>query len=187
MSRLTATPPDQLTAEQREQYDRIARTRTPRDDGSLGGPFDPWIRSPEMARRAVGFGNFIWERTTIGRRLVELAIIVTARFWESNVEWWAHSRMAREHGVSQEVIDDVFAERRPEGAPDDELLTYDVCTALHRTHRLPPQLYARAVERFGEQGLVEIVATIGFYTMVAMTLSAFDVGVPAGATASFPQ
>ncbi|HEY7200393.1 MAG TPA: carboxymuconolactone decarboxylase family protein [Candidatus Dormibacteraeota bacterium] len=187
MTRLTTTPPDQLTAEQREQYDRIARTRPPREDGSIGGPFDPWIRSPELARRAVGLGDFIWERTTVGRRLVELAVIVTARFWESNVEWWAHSRMAREHGVAQETIDAVFARRRPEAAPEDELLAYDVCVALHETHRLPAELYARAVERFGEQGVVEIVGTIGFYTMVAMTLSAFDVGVPPGATAAFPD
>ena len=93
--------------------------------------------------------------------------------------------MAREHGVGRQVIDDVFALRRPEGAPEDELLTYDVCSALHRTHRLPPELYTRAVDQFGEQGLVEMVATIGFYTMVAMTLSAFDVGVPPGADAAF--
>jgi 4-carboxymuconolactone decarboxylase len=187
MSRLTTTPPDQLTPEQREQYDRLARTRRPREDGSIGGPFDPWIRSPEMARRALGMGDFVWERTTLGRRVVEFAIIVTARFWESNVEWLAHSRMARQHGVSQEAIDDVFAERRPESAPEDEQITYDVCTALHRTHRLPPELYARAVEQFGEQGLVEMVGTIGFYTMVAMTLSAFEVGVAPGAEAPFPD
>lgn len=187
MSRLTVTPPDQLTPEQREQYDRIAATRRPRADGTIGGPFDPWVRSPELARRLVGLGDFVWQRTTVGRRLVELAIIVTARFWESNVEWWAHSRMAREHGVADEVIDAVFAQRRPEGAPEDELIVFDVCTALHQTCRLPEDVYARAVERFGERGLMDIVGTIGFYTTVAMTLSAFQVGVPPGGVAAFPD
>ena len=186
MSRLILKSPEELTPEQREQYERIARFRKPGTDGAFGGPFDPWIRSPEVARRAVSWGNFIWERTTLDRRLVELAIIVTARFWQSNVEWVSHARMALENGVTQEVIDSVFAERRPEKAPEDELLIYDVCRTLHETHQLPSDLYQRAVGLFGERGLVEIIATIGYYTFVAMTLNAFDVGLQASVKAPFP-
>ncbi|HEY5646369.1 MAG TPA: carboxymuconolactone decarboxylase family protein, partial [Pseudomonadales bacterium] len=102
-SRLPAKPYATLTPAQREQYDRIARARKPRPDGQFGGPFDAWIRSPEVAQRAMSLGNFIWERTSVGRRIVELAIIVTGRHWKSNVEWVAHARMAREQGVSEEV------------------------------------------------------------------------------------
>lgn len=187
MSRLTTKRPDDLTPEQREQYDRIARFRKPGDDGSIGGPFDPWIRSPEVARRAVSLGNFIWERTTLERRIVELAIIITARHFRSNVEWVAHARMAKEQGVAEQVIDDVFARRRPEGAPDDELLTYDVVTALHETHELPIELYRRAVDSFGEQGLMELIMTIGFYGFVSLTLNAFNVPVAEGAETPFPR
>ena len=100
MSRLQKKRPEELTPEQREQFDRIARFRKPDADGQIGGPFDPWIRSPEVAKRAVSLGNFIWERTTLDRRIVELAIIITARHFRSNVEWVAHARMAREQGVS---------------------------------------------------------------------------------------
>jgi 4-carboxymuconolactone decarboxylase len=85
--------------------------------------------------------------------------------------------MALENGVTQEVIDSVFAERRPVEAPEDELLIYDICQALHQTHKLPQDLYDRAVASFGERGLVDIIATIGHYTFTAMTLSAFEVGV----------
>jgi len=186
MTRLINKKPEELTSEQRQQYERVGKFRKPGHDGSYGGPFDPWIRSPEVARRAVSFGNFIWERTTLDRRLVELAIIITGRFWEANVEWVSHSKMALENGITQEVIDAVFDKRRPEKALEDELVVYDVCQALHETHQLPMNLYQKAVRLFGERGLVEIIATIGYYTLAAMTLNAFDVGLAEGLKAPFP-
>lgn len=187
MSRLSRKRREELTEAQREQFDRIARFRQPGDQDQIGGPFDPWIRSPEVARRAVSLGNFIWERTTLDRRIVELAIVITARHFRSNVEWVAHTRMAREQGVSDAVIDAVFARRRPETAPADELLTYDVVTALHETHDLPIELYRQAVNGFGEQGLMELITTIGFYGFVSLTLNAFNVPVAAGADTPFPR
>lgn len=187
MSRLQKKRPEELTPEQREQFDRIAKFRAPGDDGQIGGPFDPWVRSPEVAQRAMSFGNFIWERTTLDRRIVELAIVVTARHFRSNVEWAAHTRMARERGVTEAVIEAIFERRRPEMAPADELLTYDVVTALHETHDLPIDLYRRAVERFGEQGLMELITTIGFYSFVSLTLNAFNIPVGEGQETAFPR
>lgn len=186
MTRLIHKTPDQMGPKQREQYDRILRFRKPLPDGSIGGPFDPWVLSPELARRGVSWGNQLWERTSIGRRLVELAIIVTGRFWESNVEWVSHAKLALDNGIKQEVIDAIFAGKRPDTAQTDELLVYDVCSALHKTHQLPMELYQRAVGAFGEQGLVEIIATIGYYTFVAMTLNAFDIGLADGSHGPFP-
>ena len=178
MSRLVPKRPEELTPAQRERYQEVARVRAPRADGQIGGPFDPWLRSPELSRRAMGLGDFIWQRTTLERRLIELAILVTGRAWRSNVEWVAHTRLAREFGVAQETIDAIFAERRPEQAPEDERLVYDVSRTLHETRDLPLDLYQRAVARFGEQGLVELVSVLGFYTFVSMTLNAFDVPMP---------
>jgi 4-carboxymuconolactone decarboxylase len=186
MSRLIKKSPEQMTPDEREQYERIARGFKPSVDGTIGGPFDAWLRSPEVAKRALGWGNFLWKRTSIDRRLVELAIIITARFWESNVEWVSHSKMALDSGVSQAVIDEIFAGRRPEKAPADELLVYDVCIALHKTHQLPMSLFKHTVSVLGEQGLVEIIAAIGFYTFVSMTLNAFDVAVFDGNRGPFP-
>lgn len=186
-SRLPAKPYATLTPAQREQYDRIARARKPRPDGQFGGPFDAWIRSPEVAQRAMSLGNFIWERTSVGRRIVELAIIVTGRHWKSNVEWVAHARMAREQGVSEEVIQAVFEQRMPENAPADERLTIAVCRALHETHDLPIELYRQAIDTWGEQGLMDIIQTIGFYTFVSMTLNAFNIPTAEGEPTPFPR
>ncbi|MEZ5561117.1 MAG: carboxymuconolactone decarboxylase family protein [Pseudomonadales bacterium] len=186
-SRLQPKSFDELTPEQQAQYQRIARTRKPSADGQFGGPFDPWIRSPEVAQRAMSLGNFIWERTSVGRRIVELAIIVTGRHWRSNVEWVAHARMAREQGVSEEVIQAVFEQRMPTQAPDDEKLTIEVCRALHETHDLPLGLYRRAIAEWGEQGLMDIIQTIGFYTFVSMTLNAFNIPTGEGDPTPFPR
>src|SRR5262245_45920104 len=186
-SRLAPKSFAELTAAQQEQYERIKRARPPRADGQFGGPFDPWIRSPEVAQRAMSLGNYIWERTSVGRRIVELAIIVTGRHWRSNVEWVAHARMAREQGVSEEVIQAVFERRLPESAPADERLTIEVCRALHETQDLPIELYRAAVATWGEDGLMDIIQTIGFYTFVSMTLNAFDVPTAPGDPTPFPR
>ena len=178
MSRLSVKKRDELTDEQREQFDRIASFRKPGPAGGFGGPFDPWLRSPELARRNIAMGNFLWERTSLDRRIVEFAICVTARFWRSNVEWVAHARAALEHGVRQQTLDAIMDRQLPPNAPGDEKLAYQVCIALHETHELLRPLYDRAVEVFGEQGLVEIVAVIGYYTSVSMTLNAFEIQMP---------
>src|SRR5262249_14356541 len=86
---MTRQSPPNLAAfspEQKAQYDRFAEGRKPRSDGSLGGPFDPWITNPELFQRLTGLGNMLWNRTSLDRGLVELAICVTGRFWAANVE-----------------------------------------------------------------------------------------------------
>ena len=180
MSRLSKKTRDQLTPAQQEQYDRIARGREPRDDEQFGGPFDPWVRSPELARRAFSFGGYVWERTSLDRGIVELAIIVTAVYWRSNVEWVAHAAAALKYGISQEVVDAVFDQRRPEGASEEILATCDFCKVLHESKDVPQDIYDRAVNCFGEQGVVELIATIGYYTMVSMTLNTFEIETATG-------
>jgi 4-carboxymuconolactone decarboxylase len=186
-SRLQPATYESLTPAQQQQYDRIAKARKPRPDGQFGGPFDPWLRSPEVAQRAMSLGNFIWERTSVGRRIVELAIIVTGRHWRSNVEWVAHARMAKEQGVSEDVAQAVFEQRMPENAPADERLTIAVCRALHETQELPIDLYRQAIAMWGEQGLMDIIQTIGFYTFVSMTLNAFNIPSFEGDPTPFPR
>ena len=175
MTRLTLIPRDQMTEEQGAEFDQLAQSRPVRADGTFGGPFDPWIRSPEFSRRVRGLATMLWERTTLDRGMVELAISVTAQLWRSNNEWVAHAPRAVQYGIPQEVLDAVLAGERPSAAADEQVVLFDVCVALHEDRELPPALYRQAVEAFGEQGLVEITGVIGFYTLVAMTLTSFAV------------
>ncbi|MEM7017420.1 MAG: carboxymuconolactone decarboxylase family protein [Pseudomonadota bacterium] len=187
-SRLQPKTFEELTPEQQAQFERISKSRKPRADGQLGGPFDPWVRSPEVAQRAMSLGNFVWERTSVGRRIVELAIIVTGRHWRSNVEWVAHAKMAKAEGVSDEVIESVFEQREPPAsAPEDEKLTIAVCRALHETQDLPLPLYQQAVDMWGERGVMDIIQTIGFYTFVSMTLNTFNIPTAEGDPTPFPR
>jgi 4-carboxymuconolactone decarboxylase len=186
MTRQTLRDPATFTPEEREEYESIARSRKPWPDGRIGGPFDAHLLNPELSHRLRGLGGMLWERTSLDRGLVELAISITGRFCEANVEWAAHAPRAVEHGIPQSVIDDLYAGRRPRGTHEQELM-YDVCMSLHDDHRLPLALYGPAVETFGERGLMEITAIIGFYTLISMTLNAFEVEVGPGVEPPFKR
>ena len=172
--------------EQRQEYERFAKTRKPAPNGALGGPFDPWLTNPELFQRLTGLGAMLWARTSLDRGLVELAICITGRFWEANVEWAAHAPRAIEHGVAASVLEDVLAGRRPSGRYEDELV-YDLCQTMHETHALTMELYDAGVTAFGEQGVAELMAVIGYYTLVSMTLNAFEVQVGHGIAAPFER
>jgi 4-carboxymuconolactone decarboxylase len=182
------SPPDlaALTPQQQVERDRFLETRRPRPDGRLGGPFDPWLTNPELFHRLTGLGGMLWSRTSLDRGLVELAICITAKFWEANVEWAAHAPRAIEYGVPPQVLSAVLAGRKPTGRPKDQLI-YQLCQTMHKTHALPRTLYEAGAEAFGERGLAELMAVIGYYTLVSMTLNAFEVEVPAGQVAPFKR
>jgi 4-carboxymuconolactone decarboxylase len=186
-SRLTTKIPDDLNEAQRAEYDDLVQWRTPQPDGSIGGPFDPWMLSPELSHRLRGLAGMLWARTTLDRGMVELAICITGKHWEANVEWAAHAPRAIEYGIASEVLDAVFEGRRPDFAPAEQVLLYDVCVTLHRERSLPEPLQAEAARVFGEQGLVELIAVIGFYTLVSMTLNAFEIPVAPGVETPFPR
>ena len=171
-------------AEQRQEYERFTKTRKPAPNGALGGPFDPWLTNAELFHRLTGLGGMLWARTSLDRGLVELAICITGKFWEANVEWAAHAPRAIEYGVAPSVLDDVLAGRRPVGRPEDELV-YDLCQTMHETHALPRPLFDDGVAAFGDRGVAELMAVIGYYTLVSMTLNAFEVQVGHGLAAPF--
>ena len=100
--------------------------------GALYGPFVPLIRSPELMSAAQKMGEYLRYRSAIGTRLTELVILVTARQWSQQVEWAIHEPIARQYGVSDEVIAAVAARRRPDGMAADEALVHDFCMQLHQ-------------------------------------------------------
>jgi len=175
MSRLAPMNPEEASEEIRAEWEHLLETRKLRPDGRAGGPFDTWVLSPEMSRQLRRFGGFLWERTSLDRGIVEYAICVAAVHWQANVEWSAHAPRAIEYGIAESLMDDLLARRAPETDREDVLVTHAMCWALLEGKALSQGLYDRGVAVFGERGMVELAATIGFYTLVAFTLRTFEV------------
>lgn len=188
MSRLTRKTYEELTEDQREVFDNIVASRPVKPkDGHIGGPFDIWLRSPELGRRLVGLGGFFRFNTTVDRRYIELVILVTGQHWQAQFEWWAHEPMAREAGVPEDVIQAIKNGDQPQLSDAGDQAAYAMTNELIQTKELSEQSYAAAVAQFGEVGVAELIALSGFYTMVSMTLNGFDVDLPAGAEAPFKK
>ena len=141
----------------------------------LGGPWNVMLRSPEMAHRLTNLLDYLRFKTSLPPRLNEFAILITARHWSSQFEWWAHHRLASKAGLSEAVMVDLAQGRRPEAMPPDEAMVYDFCTELHRTHFVSEDTFRKAKEMLGEQQVVDLVAVSGTYTVVSMLLNTGEV------------
>ena len=168
--------PETLTERQQEVLDAI--TAGPR--GGARGPFAALLRSPELCERAQLLGAFCRFGTSLGPRLSELVILVTAREWTAQYEWYAHARLAREAGLDEAVIEAIKARRRPEGMTVDEAAIYDLSTELYATRRVSDATYDRAVSALGEKGIVETIGIMGYYCLVSMALNVSGVELPGG-------
>lgn len=148
--------------------------------GRMPAPLRAWIHSPEFGAHAQKLGAFLRYDTCLGPALSELAILVTARVWTSQYEWYVHKREALKAGLDPAVVDAIAARTEPVFADEKACLVYDYATTLNSTRTVPQALHDRAVEMLGERGVVELVGVLGYYTLVSMTLNAFDIAVPAG-------
>jgi 4-carboxymuconolactone decarboxylase len=168
--------PDQMTPEQRATADAI-RTG-PR--GGLRGPFQAWLRSPELANRLQKVGEFVRFNSSVPARLNELAILITARAWDAQFEWWAHHRLALDAGLDPAVAADIAEGRRPASMQADEAVVYDFCTELRTTRRVSDATLAAALDLLGEAGVIELIGASGYYDLVSMTLNVAEVALPDG-------
>jgi 4-carboxymuconolactone decarboxylase len=181
--RLGPIPPDQLTPMQQQAAQAIIAG--PR--GALYGPFVPLLRSPELMEHAQRMGEYLRYRSAIGTRLSELAILVTARHWNQQVEWAIHAPIAAREGIAADVIDAVAHGRRPDGMADDEAAVHDFCVELQRNKRVSDATYAAALARFGEQGVVDLMGLNGYYTLLAMVMNGARTAPPPSAATPLPD
>lgn len=173
---------DQMTPAQRKSAEAILSG--PRK--SLQGPFNAWLRSPVLADRLQAVGEYIRFETSLPKKLNEFAIIITAREWNSQYEWYVHHPLAIHAGLKPEIAAAVAAGKRPSGMAADEALIYDVTVELHRKKgQLSDALFDRARKTFGEQGIVDLIAVNGYYSAVSMTLNVAQVPLPAGEPSPF--
>jgi 4-carboxymuconolactone decarboxylase len=189
-NRFPSIPPEQMTPEQRALAAAIQggpRAAVPGRDNSIGGPFNVWLRSPGVGDRLQALGSELRFRTSLPQALNEFAILITAREWSSQYEWFAHHRLALAAGLPASIAEDLAQGRRPEGMNDDQRVIYDFCIELHRTRFVSDANFAAVKQRFGEQGVVDLIAVSGYYVAVSMTLNTARVGLPDGVAPPLPE
>ena len=174
--RLPPLAPERMTARQREVAEAIAGG--PR--GGLRGPFQAWLRSPEVADRFQRVGEYVRFQSSIAPALNELAILVTAREWTAQFEWHAHHALAMKAGLPPAIAEAIARGERPERMDADQSAIYEFAAELHRDRSVSDATYTAVAERFGERGVVDLVAACGYYVAVAMTLNVARVPLPDG-------
>lgn len=174
-SRLRQLERDDLKDEDKPVFDAIAKSR-----GSVNGPFRIWLHSPEFADRAQKLGALVRYDTRLESRLSELAILVTARAWDCQLEWTLHEPFATEAGLAPELLEAIRLGQYPEFDRDDEQTIYDFAAELVYNRFVQERTFATALELLGDGGIVELTGLIGYYSMTAMTLNAFQVPLPKG-------
>jgi 4-carboxymuconolactone decarboxylase len=167
---------EQMSDEQKRVHDAIVAG--PR--GGIVGPFGVLLRSPEVADCVQKLGLHLRFKTLLPARLLEFAILINARFWDSKYEWYGHKALAIKGGLAESITDDLAQNKRPANMKPDEALVYDLCTTLHREHFVDDALFKRAIETLGEQALIELVALTGYFTLVSMVLNVAEILLPPG-------
>jgi 4-carboxymuconolactone decarboxylase len=181
--RMAEIPLDQMTPAQRTVADAIMSGPRHR----MSGPFNAWLRSPELADRLQKVGEYVRFNTSLDKRLNEMAIIMTAQYWGCQYEWYAHAPLAIKAGLDPEIVAAIGAGNKPEKMKDDEAMVWEFTTQLRRDHGVNDAIYAKAVEKLGENGVMDLVAVNGYYDVVSMTLNVAHVSPPANAELPFKQ
>src|SRR6266853_2928409 len=172
--RMPPIPADKLTAAQKKAAEVFAEGR----GYAVRGPFVPLIRSPEVMLRAKAMGDYLRFKSTLGPRLNEMVILITAREWTQQYEWHAHAEIARKEGLRREIADAIADGRRPVGMAEDEEIAYDMATEILRLKRVSDASYRRAVAKFGEQGVIDLLGVVGYYNFLGIVMNATRTALP---------
>lgn len=181
--------PEALDADQRALYDAIVesprgqgplRPMMVRDDGSLCGPFDAFLRIPTPGFLLERLGMAMRQDVVISGAAREVTILVVGQAWGAEFEWWAHTMLAKREGISAAEIDAIGHGRRPEFDDPAVAAAHDVAVELVHRRRVDDATLERARDALGERGLVEVVTLVGFYQMISGVLTAFEPPPPDG-------
>jgi 4-carboxymuconolactone decarboxylase len=174
--RFPTLTPETMDERQREIAARIAGRR---GGTGLQGPFNLWLRAPELCDRLQRVGQYVRYETATPRRLVELAICAVAVEWGARYEWYAHARFALEAGLDRAVLV-ALRDGRDVAEPEEAAAVLAFCRELHRERRVCDATFARAKALFGEEGVAQLVAASGYYVAVSMALNVSEVPLPEG-------
>ena len=139
--------------------------------GAVFGPFIPLMRSPELMNRLQKVGEYLRYQSALEPRLNEFVMLIVSRHWTQQFEWCMHYPLAIKAGIKPEILDALADGRRPNGMAEDEETAYDLCDELFRTHGVSDATYERAIKKFGERGVVDMIGLAGYFTTVSMIMN----------------
>jgi len=168
---------EQMTAEQK----RVAQALATGPRGGVRGPFPALLRVPALADRVRALGDCVRFESSLPAHLRELAILVVARFWTAQYEWYAHREHALKAGIDPSVPEAIAQGERPPRLSAEEALVYDFCTELLHARDVSDRTFAAAVERFGETTVLELVGLAAYYSFVSLVLNVNRTPIPDGA------
>ena len=170
--------PEEMSAEQRRMAESILAG--PRK--SLSGPFSALLYSPETGDCAQKLGAQVRFRNSLPDKLKELAILMVARHWTAQFEWYAHHRLALAAGLDPQIARDIAAGKRPAALQPEEAAIHDFCAELLETKEVSDAAFKAVADRFGEKGVIDLICTLGYYSLVSMTLNVNRFPIPKDAT-----
>lgn len=181
--RLPKLKPEDMTERQRAVYDRIAGKR-----GKLGGPYQVWLQSPELCDRQEAMTSYCRWECSLPEKLREFGLLIASRFWDAQYSWNAHVDPAIKLGISPQIIAAVAEKREPQfAADDDERIFYTFVMELLTKHFVSQPTFEAARAKFGNQGVVDIVASVGAFTTLAMCLNTFEVDLQPDRAPPYPD
>jgi 4-carboxymuconolactone decarboxylase len=184
--RMPPIPTEKWTDAQRKAAEEI--TSGPRKE--LVGPFIPLLRSPEYMSRLQRVGEYLRYKTNLGSNISEFIILIIARHWTQQFEWYSHESLALKAGIKAETIKGIAEGHRPAAMTPDEEMVYEYINELLLNQSVSDSAYAKVVTRFGEQGVIDITGLCGYYTSLGMLMNVTRTPVPPGVTpplATFPH
>lgn len=175
---------DELSPAQKAWADMIAAP--PRNAKFANPPYRAYIKNPELATRLTALSEYLRWNTSLAPRLTEFAIIIAARHWTAQYEWFAHYPLAIKAGLDPKIAADLAAGNRPSGMRDDEAAVYDLATELYRDKKVSDATYNAALKQFGERGILDVIGIVGYYDLVSMALITMEATAPNDSVAPLP-
>ena len=185
MTRLSQLTEEQLTPEQQALYRTIATG--PRGAVGLVGPFNAYLRAPKAGDAAQALGSTVRFGTQVAENVKEVAICTVGAFYKAKFEFAAHAKLAIKAGVNEEILEALRLHLSPTFGNEEERLAYALAHENLSTHRVSDATYRAALACFGEEQLVELILTIGYYSLVSMTLNTFEIPLHDAMADPFPE
>ena len=176
---------EELNPAQKAWADAI--TAPPRNAKFTNPPYRAYIRNPDLAPRLTAMTDYLRWNTSLPPRLSEMAILITARQWTAQYEWFAHYPLAIKGGLDPRILSAIAQGKRPDNMKDDEAALYDLAMALYRDKKVSDPVYKAALEKFGERGIMDIIGIMGYYDITSMTLITMQAGPPNESVPPLPE